>query len=299
MKKIIYLLAAIFLVNFAFAQNESDFNESPTRSEFEQVKSKIQVYERKLNQVLNRMNGFDAEINKSLARFDTVMQEKLMQMENMEGTGTMSSDMQSMYLTDEDLETFKAELMKEVDAKIPDKKERKSPVENTMLYIYVLGGLFVVLLILIVILWSSTGKRMKKQKAEVDEKMNEINAMKEQLMKDFDDTKTKLQTDLKKDLKTTEDAIMVKVQSNKTHIDVKFKDLKDLLDKRIETLNREIEEAFISADKKTGENFTKLQERMNEALGEQVKKSEGEIKTLTDKIVALKKELDSVKPKNK
>lgn len=297
MKKILYLLAAIFMVGFTNAQNDSDFNEPPTRSEFEQVKSKIQVYERKLNQVLYRMNSFDTEIEQSLTKFDTLMQEKMMQMESMEGAEGMNPDMQSRFLTGEDLESFKAELMKDVEAKIPEEKESKLPVENSMLYIYVLGGLFVVLLILLIVLRSSVGKRMKKQKAEVDEKMQEINAMKEQFMKDFDENKTKLQTDLKKDMKTTEDNIMVKVQSNKTHIDVRFKDMKELLDKRIDELNKEIEEAFVSADKKNEEKINHVQTRLNEALGKQVKESEGEIKTLTDKIAALKKEIDKLKPK--
>ncbi|MGC9331439.1 MAG: hypothetical protein ACP5DZ_06120 [Bacteroidales bacterium] len=296
MKKILYLLAAIFMVGFTSAQNDQDFTEPPTRSEFEQVKSKIQVYERRLNEVLNRMNRFDAEIEQSLNRFDTLMQEKMMQLENMQGSEGMSHGMQSQFLTGEDLESFKAALMKEVEAKIPEEKESKLPVENSMLYIYVLGGLFVVLLILLIVLWSSTGKRMKKQKAEVDEKMQEINAMKEQFMKDFDETKTKLQADLKKDMKTTEDNIMVKVRSNKTHIDVRFKDMKELLDKHINELNKEIEEAFVSADKKNAANIDAMQKRMNEAIGEQVKASEREIKTLTDKIAALKKEIDKLKP---
>ncbi len=298
MKKTIYLLATVFIFGFASAQTDSDFNEPPTRSEFEQVKSKIQVYERKLNQISGRMNSFNAEINESMTGLDSMIQYELMQMGNRKNDEAIYTELKSQFLTDKDLKSFKDDMMKEVDSKLAD-KENQEYESNVLLFIYVLSGLFVVLLILIIMLWSSMSKRMKKLNADIDKKMEEINAMNEQLKRDFENTKIRLQSDLKDELKNTEDAIMAKVQSNKALADVEFKDMKKSFDKRINDLNKKIEEAFISADKKNGDKITKVQKRMDEVLGEQVKKSEGEIKTLTDKIVALKKELDSVKPKKK
>ncbi|MFO7788941.1 MAG: hypothetical protein ACQES1_03055 [Bacteroidota bacterium] len=300
MKKILYLLVLVFIIGNVNAQEDSksDFNEPPTRSEFEQLKSKIQVYERKLNQVLGRMNSFNDEIDKSLTKLDSAMQKKMMQMEDTTAAGGLDPDVKSQFLTQEDFNAFEEKMMATIDDKL-DKQAPRDTDEKTMLYIYGIAGLSVILLILLIVLWIISGKRFKKQKAEIDEKMQQMDENEEKFRHEFEETKNNLQKDLKNEIKKMEDALMVKINSNKTHIDVKYKDLNETMTKRIEDLKNEVDAAHVSATKQNEEKIQKVQKRANEAIEEQTKKSEADIREITDKIAALKKEMDKLEKKQK
>jgi hypothetical protein len=152
----------ILIITFGTTTAQSDFNEPPTRSEFEQVKSKIQVYERNLNNVTARMNGINAEIDNAFVRLDSVMYDQEMYLDSviqrmaLESQG-IQEEAVAKFLTSEDLDPIHDEIDKKLNAQN----------EENMLLIYGLAGGIGLVLILLILFFILSGQKVKKLKKEL------------------------------------------------------------------------------------------------------------------------------------
>ncbi|MGM0625356.1 MAG: hypothetical protein ACQES0_05710 [Bacteroidota bacterium] len=288
-KTLLISFGILFLFQFGYCQE--DFNEPPSRSEFEQLKSKIQVYERKQNQVLGRMDAVSQDVDTALARLDSVMNERMVMMDSMvqsirmENEG-IDSEMAGMFLTADDLEPL--------EEKIDLTSSKNQEMDNLEKMLFGLAGLVFILLVLIVIQWTSRAKRMKKLKAELIEKNeHDLKALKE----DIEANIINKESTTNQRIDATKKDLLDKIKQNKTSADVAHKEIKDSLKQEIASVNKEIENAHDAAVKREDEKIKTMSNRMNKAIEEQYKEMGGEIKDVGDRLTAMNKELEKLKPK--
>jgi chromosome segregation ATPase len=145
---------------------QDNFNEPPTRSEFEQLKSKIQVYERNQIGFQAHMNSITSEIDTAFIRLDEMMQSKEVYLDSV----VMNMALESQGLQAEAVSKFVS--VDEVDALKTDIDARFTEKEEFLwLVIYIAGGLIVLLLLLVLFLFFTQGKKAKKAK-EVHEELS-------------------------------------------------------------------------------------------------------------------------------
>jgi hypothetical protein len=291
MKKLLHVLIAMFFCLPIVAHAQDDFNEPPTRSEFEQLKSKIQVYERKQNQVLYKMDNINAEVDTAIVKLDSTMNAKMTQMDSMvqairlESQG-IKSDVASQFLTAEDLNPLEEAVEKN--------KSMKQQIDDMQMFLFGLAGLVFILLVLVIIQWVTRGGRMRKLKKEMIEKIeNDLLALKT----DIENNITNKESTTNQRIDAAKKDLLDKINENKTASDVTHKELGDKIDKHVVKIKKQVEDAHEAAVKREDEKVNAVEKRQEEALETHRKKAMKDIDEMKDKLLAAEKAIEKLKPK--
>lgn len=278
----------ILIITFGTTTAQSDFNEPPTRSEFEQVKSKIQVYERNLNNVTARMNGINAEIDNAFVRLDSVMYDQEMYLDSviqrmaLESQG-IQEEAVAKFLTSEDLDPIHDEIDKKLNAQN----------EENMLLIYGLAGGIGLLLILLILFFILSGLKVKKLKKELLALQEENKTAMETGMAEMRNSITKLESMHKADNEQLKKEIEKQTSAVRTSTDLSVKSLQEKsaenmktisskLESGIEEVNAAWKKAIDSMKKSSDEKLSKSDTSFNEKLSDIENRLKSEIDKLSD-----------------
>lgn len=160
MKHVIAIILAIFCTGVVFAQ--SNFNEPPTRSEFEQLKSKVQLYEKRQRNSVATMNKANKTLESTLLEIDSLMtiyQNKadslMMNTANMQSN---SSDINlEAYALKDDIKTLENKIT------VLNNSFNNRPIDNHNLIYILFGSIF----ILIIITYFSALSKSKKVRSNL------------------------------------------------------------------------------------------------------------------------------------
>ena len=291
MKYFYSLLLITLLVLPSLAQ--SDFNEPPTRSEFEQVKSKIQVYERNLNNVTSRMNGINAEIDNAFVRLDSMMYEQEMYLDSVielksQNSQGIQEDAVANFLTTEDLNPIYDEI---------DKKLKKQE-EVSMLFIYGLAGGIGLLLILLILFFILSGQKVKKLKKELLALQEENKTAMETGMAEMKNSMTKLESTHKADSEQLKKEIEKQTSAIRTSTDLSAKSLQEKSAENMKTISEKLEsgiEGVNAAREKAVEALKKSSDeklsKNNKSFNDKLSDVESHFKSEIDKLSEIKDKL--------
>jgi rubrerythrin len=294
----------ILIITFGALPAQSDFNEPPTRSEFEQVKSKIQVYERNQNNVLARMNGINAEIDNAFVRLDSVMYDQEMYLDSviqrmaLESQG-IQEEAVAKFLTTEDL----VPINDEIDKKL------KAQNEENMLLIYGLAGGIGLVLILLILFFILSGKKVKKLRKELLTMQEENKTAMENSIAEMENSLAKLESMHKADNDQLKKEIDKQTSAIRTSTDLSVKSLQEKSSENMKTISKNLEagieevnaawkKAIDSMKKSSDEKLSKSDTSFNEKLSDIETSFKSEIDKLSDikdKLVADVKKLEKQK----
>ncbi|MEA1873595.1 MAG: hypothetical protein U9N51_04070, partial [Bacteroidota bacterium] len=251
----------ILIITFGVSTAQSDFNEPPTRSEFEQVKSKIQVYERNLNNVTSRMNGINAEIDNAFVRLDSVMYEQeyyldsVIQRMALESQG-IQKDAVAKFLTTEDLDPIHKEIDKKLDAQN----------EGNMLLIYGLAVGIGFLLLLLVLFFILSGIKVKKLKKELLALQEENKTAMESGMAEMKTSIAKIESMHKADNEQLKKEIEKQTSAVRTSTDLSVKSLQEKSAENMKTINSKLESGIAEVNAAWKEAIDSMKKSNDEKL---------------------------------
>lgn len=278
-----YLYSLLFCLLITGMLNAQDnFNEPPTRSEFEQLKSKIQVYERNQFGFQARMNSITSEIDTAFIRLDEMMQSQ----EGYLDSVVMNMALESQGLQAEAVSKFVSvdevdELKTDLDAKFTEEEE------FLWLVIYIAGGLIVLLLLLILLFFFIQRKKAKKAHAELSDKF-ETGIV--EIRTEIGSLKTEMKS-LNKELTSL---LNNEIDERKTFVESKISLLSMNNDLAIKKLEEKTQIVVADLSISNASNIAGVQEAFKNELSE-LKKEE---KKLRDKEVkVLKKKQDDLSSK--
>jgi len=284
-----YLYSVLLIVIFSVSSlAQNNFNEPPTRSEFEQVKSKIQVYERNLSNVSSRMNGINAEIDNAFVRLDSVMYDQEMYLDSviqrmaLESQG-IQEEAVAKFLTSDDLEP----IHKEIDEKL------EAQNEENMLLIYGLAGGIGLLLILLILFFMLSGMKVKKLRKELLALQEDNKQAMENQLAEIKNSFAKLESMHKADNAELKKEIEKQTSAVRTSTDLSVKSLQEKsaenmrtisskLESGIEEVNAAWKKAIDSMKKSNDEKLSKSDTSFNEKLADVETRFKSEIDKLSD-----------------
>lgn len=292
MKYFYSLLIFAITINLVYAQ--SDFNEPPTRSEFEQLKSKVQVYERNQNNVMARMNGINTEIDNAFLRLDSVMLDQEAYLDSiinrmaLESQGLQEEAVKS-FLTADDLLPLKSKMEEDFA-----KQQEESMFYNSIAG----GGILLVLIITLVLFFISNGKRKKlkksllelqeSNKAEIEKSMQEIKQKLESQIKESADSVQKenerqvsaLRTNISQTTKQFEEQSAKNMESVVGKLDDAVSKLSTEWKANLETLSKAKDKLIENSEKQQVEKLTDFMDSTDKTM----KKLENSIKKLQTEV---------------
>lgn len=283
MKYLYSLLFCLLITGMLNAQG--DFNEPPTRSEFEQLKSKIQVYERNQIGFQARMNSITSEIDTAFIRLDEMMQSQEVYLDSV----VMNMALESQGLQAEAVSKFVSvdeveELKTDIDARFTEKDE------FLWLVIYIAGGLIVLLLLLVLFLFFIQGRKAKKAK-KVHE---ELTAKFETGINEIKTEIVSLKAEVESVNKEFASLLNNEIDDRKKFVESKISVLSTNNDLAIKKQEEKTQIVVADISKSNASNIEGVQDAFKKELSE-LKKEE---KKLRDKEVkALKKKQDDLSSK--
>jgi prolyl oligopeptidase PreP (S9A serine peptidase family) len=290
--KFIYVFLLCLLLSL-ISLGQSNFNEPPTRSEFEQLKSKIQVYERTQNNVLSKMNSINSVIDDAMLKIDSVMIQKQLYMDSVMNKMALESqglqeEVVARFLTAEDLAPLNQRI--EEKSKIHEESDKNS--------LMIALGAAAFVLILLIVHWVLSGILIKRTKNDLllklDEDLSVIKSEMDALTLDLTNKFSLLDTDTKKSLDDFRKDNERKISSVSTQNELAIKTLEDK------------SEINFSEVKKIAENLVKdVKDELNQSLKNHeaeadVKNSEMKnmyeksLKTLEKKLADMSKLIDKL-----
>ena len=161
--KNLFILATL-LCSTLMISAQTDYNEPPSRSEFEQVKSKIQLYERTQKNILSRLNAISGDISNSMKCVDSMLNCNQEYIDSMitaimlENQGVQKNAI-TTFVKQDDLDP--------ITKSIKDlKMEFKNELDNSTKVHY---SIFIVLLVVILIITAALFGKVNKLKAKLNE----------------------------------------------------------------------------------------------------------------------------------
>ncbi len=265
MKYFYSLLIFAFTISTICAQ--SNFNEPPTRSEFEQLKSKVQVYERNQNNVMARMNGINTEIDDAFLRLDSVMYDQEAYLDSiinriaLESQGLQEEAVKN-FLTADDLIPLESKMEEDFA-----KQQEESMFYNSIAG----GGILLVLIITLVLFFISNGKRKKLKKALLE--LQESN--KTDIEKLIQEIKQKLESQIKESSDSLQNENDKQVSALRTNINQTTKQFEAQSEKNMESVISKLEDAVSKLDTEWKTNLDTLS-KAKDKLIENSEKQQGE-----------------------
>lgn len=294
----------VLLLSFSLLQAQSDFNEPPTRSEFEQLKSKVQVYERNQNNALARINSFNEDIDNAYMQLDSMMMVQKQYLDSvinrmaLESQGVQAEAV-AKFLTAEDLDPIHEEIV----------KKSEEAEEYSLLIVYAAGGGIALVLILVIVFFILSIRKTNKLKKELlanqeenlAEMQDRLDNLRTDLMgklnSDLNDLEVKLKSNIlnseskqKTNLMNLEDALREKMEENKL-------DLKASIDRLRKESFTEIDDQFKKADVKMNKISTD-NKKGNKEINEDVSTVKTKMEDIISSLGSLEKEIVIIKQNN-
>lgn len=283
MKYFYSLLIFAFTISTVCAQ--SNFNEPPTRSEFEQLKSKVQVYERNQNNVMARINGINTEIDDAFLRLDSVMHDQEAYLDSifnrmaLESQGLQEEAVKN-FLTVDDLLPFESK-MEENFAK----QEEESMFYNSIAG----GGILLVLITTLVLFFISNGKRKKLKKALLD--LQESN--KADIEKSIQEIKQKFESQIKENTISLQKENDKQVSALRTNISQTTQQFEEQSAKNMENVIGKLDDAIGKLNTEWKANLDALSKTKDSLIEHSEKQQSEKIADLVDSTNKTMKKLEN------